>query len=194
MLTSTYTLVALSVELARARIEVQALLDAWRPGVWWGEPPTARQYEQACEALRQVSDACQWRKLDKFVLPALRRQGGAAAALVVELDELNRRANEARIAAQTAAAEGDPGCLAALEHCCELLLERLEREEHDLMLLARTLIPTDHWFAIANQMLAHDTYLNENRGTGIGVVRAMSAPEVSTRKAPALATSSPVAN
>ena len=194
MLTSTYTLVALSVELARARIDVQALLDAWRPGAWWGEPPTARQYEQACEALRQVNDACQWRKLDKFVLPALRRQGGAAAELVAELDELNRRANEARIAAQTAAAEGDPGCLAALEQCCELLLERLAREEHDLMPLARTRIPIDHWFAIANQMLAHDTYVNENRGAGIGMGQAMSAPEVSTRKAAAPPRSLPVAN
>lgn len=190
MLTSTYTLVTLSVEQARARIEVQALLDQWRPGAWWGEPPSVRQYEQACVALQQVSEACQWRKLDKFVLPALRRRGGEAAALVAGLDALSGRANEARIAAHAAAAEGDPGCLAALEHCCELLLERLDREEHELMPLARTLIPLDHWFAIANQMLAHDTYQNENRGTSMGMVRALSAPEVSKRKVQAL----PVAN
>jgi len=182
MLTSTYTLVAMSVELARARVEVQGLLDGWRPGAWSGEPPSARQYEQACEALRRVSQACHWRKFDKFVLPALRRRGGEAAALVAELDDLSRRANAARIAAQAAAAEGDPGCLAALEHCCELLLERLEREEHDVMLLARTMIPVDHWFAIANQMLAHDHYQNENRGAAVGAMGAAPAPDVSTRK------------
>ena len=57
MLTSTYTLVALSVEQARTRIEVQALLERWRPCTWWGEPPAMRQYEQACDALRQACEA-----------------------------------------------------------------------------------------------------------------------------------------
>jgi len=198
MLTSTYTLVALSVEQARARIDLQALLERWRPAAWWGEPPSARQYEAACEALRQVSEACQWRKLDKFVLPALRRRGEAAAALVAELDALSGRATAARMAAQCAAAEGDPGCLAALEQCCELLLERLEREEHELLPLARTIIPGDHWFTIANQMLAHDTYHNENlnkiRSACGGTVRSLSAPEVSARKSVILPPVSPIAN
>ena len=190
MLTSTYTLVALSVEQARARVALQALLERWRPAAWWGEPPAAHQCEAACEALRQVSDACQWRKLDKFVLPALRRRGVDAVALLAELDALSRRAHAARMAAQSAAAAGDPGCLAALEECCELLLERLEREERELLPLARTVIPGDHWFTIANQMLAHDTVQNEHRDAGRSAVRAVAAPEVSVRKS---AVSPPVA-
>ncbi len=95
MLTSTYTLVALSVEQARARTALQTLLDRWRPAAWWGEPPAAHQYEAACEALRQASEACQWRKLDKFVLPALRRRGVDAVTLLAELDALSRRAHAA---------------------------------------------------------------------------------------------------
>ena len=180
MLTSTYTLVALSVEQARARIEVQALLERWRPGAWWGEPPSLRQYEQACEALRQASESCHWRKLDKFVLPALRRRGEDAARLVAELDALSRQALEARQAAQAAALDGDPGCLAVLERCCELLLERLDREERELLPLARTMIPGETWFAIANQMLAHDAHHNENRGTGTR--SGMPPPDLSTRQ------------
>lgn len=186
MLTSTYTLVALSVEQARARIEVQALLERWRPGAWWGEPPAMRQYEQACEALSQACESCHWRKLDKFVLPALRRCGDDGARLVAELDGLSRQALEARLAAQAAASEGDPGCLAALERCCELLLERLEREERELLPLARTMIPGETWFAIANQMLAHDAHQNENRGASMGMGRGMSPPERATRKNHAL--------
>jgi hypothetical protein len=80
MLTSTYTLVALSVEQARVRVDLQALLERWRPAAWWGEPPAAHQYQAVCDALRQVSDACQWRKLDKFVLPALRRLNASSSA------------------------------------------------------------------------------------------------------------------
>ena len=167
MLTSTYTLVALSVEQARKRVEVQALLERWRPSAWWGEPPALRQYEQACDALRRVVDACHWRKLDRFVLPALRRRcGGHGAeldALLAELDSLSWRAAEARCAAQSAAGRGDPSCLAALERCCLALLERLELEERALLPLARSVIPGDGWFAIANQMLAHDAYRSERR-------------------------------
>lgn len=188
MLTSTYTLVALSVEQARARIEVQALLERWRPGAWWGEPPALRQYQQACDGLRQVSESCHWRKLDKFLLPALRRRGEDAARLVDELDDLSRRAGEARQAAQAAAAGGDPGCLAALERCCQLLLERLEREEHELLPLARSMIPRDAWFAIANQMLAHDAHHKEQRVVAVSAApgRAMPPPEVSSRQNHAL--------
>ena len=186
MLTSTYTLVALSVEQARARIEVQALLERWRPGAWWGEPPAMRQYEQACEALRQASEGCRWRKLDKFVLPALHRRGEDAARLLDELDGLSRQAHEARQAAQAAAVEGDPGCLAALERCCELLLERLEREDLELLPLALTLIPGEAWFTIANQMLAHDAHQNENRGAGQGMARGMPPLESSSQQELAL--------
>lgn len=186
MLTSTYTLVALSVEQARVRVELQALLERWRPGAWWGEPPAMPQYEQACEALRQVSESCHWRKLDKFVLPALRRRGEHAAALVAELDGLSRQAGEARQAAQLAAIEGDPGCLAAVERCCELLLDRLEREEHELLPMARTMIPRETWFAIANQMLAHDAHQSETRGSGLPAVRAMPPPEVFAKQNQAL--------
>lgn len=190
MLTSTYTLVALSVEQARARTALQTLLDRWRPAAWWGEPPAAHQYEAACEALRQVSEVCQWRKLDKFVLPVLRRQGVDAGALLAELDALSRRAHAARMAAQSAASDGDPGCLAALEQCCELLLERLDREERELLPLARTVIPGDHWFTIANQMLAHDAVQNELRDAGRSAVRTIASPDVSVRKS---AVSLPVA-
>lgn len=177
MLTSTYLLVALSVEQARARLEVQALLERWRPGAWWGEPPTRRQYEQACEALRQASDSCHWRKLDKFVLPALRRRGKDPARLVAELDGLSRQAVEARQAAEAAAAAADPACLAAVERCCELLLERLNREERELLPLARMMIPGETWFAIANEMLTHEANESESRSGDRNESRSESRTE-----------------
>ena len=174
MLTSTYTLVALSVEQSRARGEVQTLLERWRPSAWWGEPPGLRQYAQACDALRRVLEDCHWRKLDKFVLPALRRADAAAERLIAEFDALSRAAFEARLTAEAAARDGDPGCLAALERCCLLLLERLEREERQLMPLARVAISDEAWFAIANQMLAHDAHQSENRSPP---VRKLPAPK-----------------
>lgn len=162
MLTSTYTLVALSIEQASARIGLQSLLERWQPSAWQHAMPTPREIGLACDALRVAFDNCYWRKLDKFVVPALRR-AGAGAELLAELDALTMAAIEARADAHAAAAVHDPGFGAALERCCNLLLERLEREERELFPLARTHVPSEVWFAIANQMLAHDAWQNENR-------------------------------
>ncbi|MBQ5947465.1 hypothetical protein [Massilia sp. ST3] len=185
MLTSTYTLVALSVEQARARVEVQALMERWRPDTWWGEGPhqwTVRQFEQACEALRRVYESCHWRKLDRFVLPALHRAGAAAEALLVRLEGLSRRALDARVLAQAKAAQGSPDCLRAVEHCCSLLLERLELEERELFPLARTLISGESWFAIANQMLAYQANQVESRPAAGYAATGAAGPEYANRQ------------
>lgn len=171
MLTSTYTLVALSIEQASARIGLQSLLERWQPSAWQHAMPTPREVKLACDALRVAFDNCYWRKLDKFVVPALRR-AGAAAELLAELDALTLAAIEARADAHAAAAVHDPGFGAALERCCNLLLERLEREERELFPLARIHVPSEVWFAIANQMLVQDAWQNENRGYGPGQVAA----------------------
>ncbi|UVW27454.1 hypothetical protein [Massilia sp. H6] len=167
MLTSTYTLVALSIEQASARVVLQSLLERWNPAASQHAAPTPRQFELACDALRAAFDNCYWRKLDKFVLPALRR-AGVAPQLLAELDALTMAAIEARADAHAAAAVQDKAFGAALERCCKLLLERLDREERDLFPVARTHIPSESWFAIANDMLAHDAWQHENRGYPAG--------------------------
>ncbi len=167
MLTSTYTLVALSIEQASARMALQSLLERWKPAASQHAAPTPRQFELACDALRVAFDNCYWRKLDKFVVPALRR-AGVAPQLLAELDALTMAAIEARADAHAAAAVQDKAFGAALERCCKLLLERLDREERELFPVARTHIPSESWFAIANHMLAHDAWQHENRSYPAG--------------------------
>ena len=187
MLTSTYTLVALSIEQASARIGLQSLLERWQPSAWQHKEPTPREFELACDALRVAFDNCYWRKLDKFVVPALRR-AGAGADLLAELDALTLAAIEALADAHAAAAVHDRGFGAALERCCNLLLERLEREERELFPLARLHVPSEVWFAIANQMLAHDAWQNENRGYPADPLRAGALARTSFRPGAASAT------
>ena len=179
MLTSTYTLVTLSIEQAGARIGLQSLLERWQGSCRQRSMPAPREIALACDALRVAFDNCYWRKLDKFVVPALRRAGaadgavaGVVAGLLAELDALTLSAIEARADAHAAAAVHDPGFGAALERCCKLLLERLEREERELFPLARVHVPSEVWFAIANQMLVQDAWQNENRGYGSAQVAA----------------------
>ena len=181
MLTSTYTLVALSIEQASARHSLQTLLERWQTVSREHAVPTQRQLELACDALRVTFDQCHWRKLDKFVIPALRR-AGAGQALLAELDALTLAAIEARADAHAAAAVHDEGFAVAVERCCLHLLERIEREERELFPLARTHVPSEVWFAIANQMLAHEAWQNENRSYPAGAMPAAALARSSTRQ------------
>jgi len=184
MLTSTYTLVALSIEQASARIGLESLLERWQSRTRQHAAPSAREIALACDALRVAFDNCYWRKLDKFVLPAVRR-AGVAEALLAELDALTLAAIEARADVHAAAAVHDPGFGAALERCCNLLLERLEREERELFPLARLHVPSEAWFAIANQMLAYDAWHSENRGSPVGPMAPAALGHASVRQSAA---------
>ena len=193
MLTSTYTLVALSVEQTTARAALQSLLDELcaLPGDFG--TLAAGRAAQLTAALRQVYENYHWRKLDKFVVPALRRSTPAAEALLAELDGLSGEAASAMDAAAACIGAGDrpvpraPFCR-AVERCIAALRRRLEREEHELFPLARGAVGLDAWFAIANQMLAHDTYAQENRGDP---GRPAQAPVVPAAAVPAAAGAPP---
>jgi len=175
MLTSTYTLVALAVEQTALRTALHAL------GQEVGALPDAAvlapgRAAQLCTHLRQVYDSCHWRKLDKFLLPALRRTDAAVDALLRELESLSGAAADAMAMAEECVAGAErvvrAGFAHAVARCIEALRRRLEREEKELFPLARTVVGGDAWFSIAHQMLAHDAYTKERRskvrGTGSG--------------------------
>lgn len=168
MLTSTYTLVALSVEQTTVRMALQSLLDDLYALPGDAATLAAGRAAQVCASLRQAYDNCHWRKLDKFLVPALRRCTAAADGLLEELERLSEHAAGALAAAAKCIVATDrtvpraPFC-AAVERCVAALRRRLEREEHELFPLARGLVGGEAWFAIANQMLAHDAYAQESR-------------------------------
>jgi hemerythrin-like domain-containing protein len=171
MLTSTYTLVALSVEQTTVRSALQSLLRALHALPDEDGTLAPGQAAQLCAELRQVVDDCHWRKLDKFLVPALRRDTEAADGLLHDLEQISRAAADALAAAEACVDAGVRGVdrdsfHEAVERCADALRCRLEREEHELFPLARSLVRGEAWFAIANQMLAHDAIARERRGAG----------------------------
>jgi hemerythrin-like domain-containing protein len=175
MLTSTYTLVALSIEQTTVRVALQSLADELRtlPGDYVTLAPN--RAAQLCTSLRRVVDNCHWRKLDKFLVPVLRRSSVAAAGLLDDLEQLSFDAAAAMAAAEACVRAGDRPVerdrfCDAVEACIAALRCRLEREEHELFPLARGTVGSDVWFAIANQMLAHDAYAHEHRSVPRGSV------------------------
>ncbi|MFC5510538.1 hypothetical protein ACFPOU_05300 [Massilia jejuensis] len=169
MLTATYTLVALSVEQTNMRVGLHAVQQLVQRGYARQSALTEGQADYVCATLRRLYEGCQGRKLDRFLLPALRRAGAGADPLLCELDMLSRSASEALGAACRLAAAGigdeegvDAFCL-AVERFCAALELRFDREESELFPIARAAIAGDAWFAVANQMLAHDAYRDEHR-------------------------------
>lgn len=170
MLTATYTLVAFSVEQTNMRVSLHAIQQLVQKGYTRQNALTPGQADYVCDSLRRLYEQCHRRKLDKFLMPALRRAGAGANPLLCELDMLTRSAAEALEAACSLRDAGvdseervDTFCL-AVERFCAALSVRFEREERELFPVARAAIAGDAWFAVANQMLAHDAYIEEHRG------------------------------
>lgn len=170
MLTATYTLVALSVEQASVRVSLQSLQKLLPTNFLNQAALTPGQVTYACDALQRLFHNCHWRKIDIFLIPAMRRATAQANSLLDELDALSDAAGHA-IADVVASVNAGPidSEAAVRQFCkgigtfCDAMLTRLDREEHELFSLARTMISGEDWFAVANQMLAHDAYRQESR-------------------------------
>ena len=170
MLTATYTLVALSVEQAKVRVSLQTLQQQIDTNFMHQSALTPGQVGYACDAVKRMYESCHWRKLDMFLIPAIRSATRQADELLQNLDELGRAAADAVgvLAIRLGAAAVDTGAkvsqfCAAIEAFCSATLKRLELEEKFLFPVARSVISGEAWFSIANQMLAHDAYVLETR-------------------------------
>ena len=168
MLTATYTLVTLSVEQTHVRVGLQSLRRMLHAYYTNQGALSAAQVEHATNAMARLHAACHWRKLDKFLIPAVRRATRLADDLLVELDRLSAQSSDALavMGAFDGAIDGaeqvDAFC-AVVDTFCRVLLTRIEREEQELFPLARAAVTGEAWFALANQLLAHDAYLQEQR-------------------------------
>jgi len=179
MLTATYTLVALSVEQASVRMGLQSLQKVLTNNFSQQRALTPGQVDFACSALRRLYDACHWRKIEKFLIPAILRATRDADELLHELERLNSAAAEAmsEVAERFAGLSIDSAdrvteFCASVDTFCNALLQRLAREEQELFPVARTVISGEAWFSIANLMLVHEAYVQETRPGRLGPAKA----------------------
>ncbi|MGO4376966.1 hemerythrin domain-containing protein [Pseudoduganella sp. RAF53_2] len=170
MLTATYTLVALSVEQANVRLSLLSFQKYVQSTFLRQQSLTLSQLEYACETLERLYQACHWRKIELYLIPALREATEQANQLLDELSRLNQNAlsvirrlqGELDSAGMRSEQQVTEVC-EAIEAFCAAMLQRLEKEEKELFALARSAISGEAWFAIANQFLAHDAQMVEAR-------------------------------
>ena len=174
MLTATYTLVSLSVEQASIRVSLLSFQQYMHAQLRHQRELSLSHLNYAGEWLNRLYQVGYWRKVDQYLIPAIRQATPHADGLLDELNSLNRAALDSVHAVQRRAVaaigsseqqleqQAEQLCI-AIDSFCGALLARLEKEERELFALARRVIVGEAWFAIAYQFLAHDARAEENR-------------------------------
>lgn len=173
MLTATYTLVALSVELASFRLNLLSLQGYVRSTLMKQSSITLSQLESACSTLDSLYQACHWRKTERYLIPAIRKATERADRLLDQLVNLNNSALlSVRLLHQKLGEAADERGDHVIDIChsietfCDAMLKRLEIEEQELFVVARATIAGETWFSIANQLMLHDKQLEEMKRLG----------------------------
>ena len=170
MLTATYILVSLSVEQASIRMSLLAFQKYMQVQLRQQSRLSLAQLQYTGDWLNRLYQGGYWRKVEMYLIPAIRQATPHADGLLNELNGLNHAALESiNLVQQRAGAAIDHSELQAEQLCaaidafCAALLQRLEKEERELFALARKVIVGEAWFAIAYQFLAHDARAQEAR-------------------------------
>ena len=205
MLTATYTLVSLSVEQAGIRVSLLAFQQYMHAQLRQQRQFSLAHLDYAGDWLNRLYQFGYWRKIDQYLVPAIRQATPHADGLLAELNRLNHAAlDSVNLVQRRAMAVVDSSeqqleqqmeqLGAAIDSFCTALMARLEMEERELFALARRVIAGEAWFAIAYQFLAHDARVAENRRGKARVLAfvppAAHAPAAVPVHAPAVAANS----
>ncbi|MFZ4878791.1 hypothetical protein ACL9RI_27220 [Janthinobacterium sp. Mn2066] len=181
MLTATYALVSLSVEQASIRVSLLAFQKYMHTQLHTQlrhqNQLTLVQWQYAADWLNRLYQSGYWRKVELYLIPAIRQATPHADGLIAELNHLQHAALESVNTVQQGAGaainmsqqmeaqiEAQVEVLwASIDAFCQALLARLEKEERELFALARKVIVGEAWFAIAYQFLVHDARAEEDR-------------------------------
>lgn len=162
MLTATYSIIALKVEQNRARWTFSSLQQTIINCLRNLRQASGIDVDTVLGRLTQFENYCHQRKMEVFVIPALRRFTHEADALLDEIEALSRASmallrslrEKLHEALRSGAAMLDE-VSASLEQCIAQFNRRLAVEE-ELVQVAERVIPGEAWFGIAASFLSED--------------------------------------
>ncbi|OWW18630.1 hypothetical protein [Noviherbaspirillum denitrificans] len=168
MLTTTYSMVVLSSEQQNTRRILGKLEQYLHNGSWLCADGVDRVWlERVLHTLMKVHRYCHERKVELYVIPALRRSTADAANLLERIDELCSDAKRIllHVCSQFESAESGRfadirALVTTIELYCRQLAARLSLEEDELFPVARRHLSTEAWFHIAASCLPRQRHVH----------------------------------
>ena len=162
MLTFTYSIVALKVEHKKARWNFSTVQQYITNSIRNIKGASKMDFESMLQRLSHFERYYRERKIQVFLIPALRKLTHEADPLLDEIESLGAHNDSLLKFIGDRIQEGlrqgrllvEDVC-ASLELCCSNFYRRLAREE-ELVQVAERLIPCEAWFGIAANFLLHD--------------------------------------
>ena len=163
MLIATYALLTLSIEQKKERgfiLRIQQYLQRYS-----GAP---QQIDPACiesqlDELTQFAERRHQGKVEGYLMPAVRRATAEAGRLLADLETLSRAGSAMLRSVRKCLRRAQRHGVAKIELLCRTmdlycqnLLERLAKEEQELLPLAQRVMSSEDWFAIGTKFLSHD--------------------------------------
>lgn len=170
MLTSTFSLAAISMEQQYVRC-ILSSIERSLEGIDWGRAPgKAREsIEATCRSSVALAAFFRSRKIEAHVIPALRPFTAVLDSTLSELDMLSTEADEVlqgivgQVARYEECAFDTATLVGQMKRYCQCLDDRVTIEETRLLPTARALLSPDAWFSIGVACLMASLQKQERR-------------------------------
>jgi len=177
MLTATYALISLSVEQKRAHNLLSTVQQLFLNSSADRQRIDPTILESVVSQFTKLDESCHRRKVEVYVIPAIQKATKEADSLLAELESLSAVGLCILASVKERLRQAfDHGVIAvkdlysSIELYCSNLLQRLTKEEEELLPLAQRVISSEEWFAIGAQFLSLDTG-NKARKQSVGAAR-----------------------
>ena len=166
MLTATYSLVTIAAEQDKAN-SLLSSLQQYIQNAWQGLQNVDLAFlDSAFNQLLRFDDYCRHRKVERYLIPAVRCATREADAMIAELETLSAHGAEMlheirrymTSALEVSSVLSGEICH-SMEAYCASLSARLQKEEQLLFPLVRHLLSVEEWFSLAEKFLAEDAPL-----------------------------------
>jgi len=164
MLTATYSQVAIINEQNSMRRALHSL-QQYIQNAWDGmlHHVDVDRIEHAFNTLTEIDGYCRNRKVERHLIPAIRRATTEADVLLAELDAISEVGvdllrsigDQLRHAIEAGESRLQDVCNSLVLYCGKLL-KRLAKEESELFPIAHRVLSVDEWFTIAEKFLSAD--------------------------------------
>lgn len=170
MLTATYSLVTISAEQKNSRSILSHLQEYIKACLKKIQDNDLLTLRAAFEKIAQFDQYCHARKMELYVIPTIRGMTREVDALIEELESISARGIAILRSAQEKLRNAlEQGVAHLSELCrsmdvyCENLLQRLAKEEEELLPMVKRSLDTEGWFQIAEKFLTDEAYTPKRR-------------------------------